>query len=104
MKFELDSGKAGTICVCKTIHDDSAVEQTSNKRPADDEENSGVLKKLKADQDQASEQPVVSDTVSPQCEMLMEEIERLKKELSHRDQEISSLNKFIVALARKQVL
>ncbi|MCD9643758.1 hypothetical protein HAX54_031429 [Datura stramonium] len=39
-----------------------------------------------------------------QCETHLKEIEKLKKELSHRDEEISSLNKLIVNLVRKQGL
>lgn len=39
-----------------------------------------------------------------QCETHSKEIERLKKELSHRDEEISSLNRLIVNLVRKHAL
>ncbi|KAG8384340.1 hypothetical protein BUALT_Bualt04G0108000 [Buddleja alternifolia] len=97
VKFELDSGKSGTLYVCNIAHDDS-VGQFTKKRSVEDQDTPGPLKKSRTDE--ACEQ--VED--SNQREALLKENERLKRELSQRDQEISNLNKIIAALARKQGL
>ncbi|CAA0840993.1 Small RNA degrading nuclease 3 [Striga hermonthica] len=97
VNFELDSGETVTLCVCKTFEDD-AVGLLSKKRLGEDE-SVGKSKKLKTDQ--TSRQ--LEDSTN-QCDAHLEEIGRLKKELKQRDKEISSLNKIIAALARKQGL
>lgn len=98
VKFKLGSGLSGSVCVCKTCHDDSVKQLKSKKRSNGDEDISGTLKKLRTDQTCE----LIQDT--NQCEVHIEEIQRLKEELSHRDQEISNLNRIIVALTRKQGL
>lgn len=92
MKFELDSGISGTLCVCNTIPPNSVVQ--SNKRSIEDDDTPGIMKRLRTDQ--------LED--SNQCETHLKEIKRLKEELSQRDEEISNLNKLIAALTRKQGL
>ncbi|KAK4488410.1 hypothetical protein RD792_004173 [Penstemon davidsonii] len=98
VKFDLDSGISGTLCVCTNVLDDFVGQITSKKRSNEDEDTSVMLKKLKTDQ--TNEQ--LDD--SARCGTHLKEIERLKQELSQRDKEISSLNKIIAALARKQGL
>lgn len=93
MKFKLDSGVTGTFFVCKIFGEDS-VGQLTKKRSVEDD-TSGIVKKSRTDQNSAQFE---------ECEIHLKEIERLKGELSQRDQEISSLNKIIAALARKQGL
>ncbi|KAL2531636.1 Small RNA degrading nuclease 3 [Abeliophyllum distichum] len=100
--FELGTGMMASMYVCKMSCDDSVGQFTSNKRSFEDEDNLDTLKKLR--KDQISEQLEEPDSSSNQCETQLKEIERLKQELRQRDQEISSLNKIIVALARKQGL
>ncbi|XP_011099099.1 small RNA degrading nuclease 1 [Sesamum indicum] len=102
VKFMLDSGTSGTLCVCKIVPEFS-VGQLAKKRSVEDDNNTaGVLKKLRTDQ--TSGQLEDSSHCRHQCETHLQEIERLKGELSKRDQEISNLNKIIAALARKQGL
>ncbi|KAI3451985.1 hypothetical protein Pfo_008650 [Paulownia fortunei] len=96
VKFELGSGITGTFCVCKTVPE-NPVGQFTKKRSVEDD-TPGILKKLRTGQTLGQ----LED--SNQCETHLKEIERLKGELSHRDQEISNLNKIIAALARKQGL
>ncbi|XP_073143508.1 small RNA degrading nuclease 1 [Henckelia pumila] len=98
VKFKLDSGLSGSLCVCKTCHDDSVKQLKSNKRSNGDEDISGSLKKTRTDQ------PCEPIQDTNQCQVHLEVIQRLKEELSHRDQEISSLNRIIAALTRKQGL
>lgn len=78
---------------------DDSVDQftATNKRSFEDENNLSAKKSRK---DQICEQPEELDSSSN----LLEEIRRLKQELRQRDEEISNLNKIIVALARKQGL
>ncbi|GER30921.1 small RNA degrading nuclease 3 [Striga asiatica] len=90
VNFELDSGENVTLCVCKTFGEDD-VGQLSKKRLIEDE-SVGKSKKLK------------NEDSTNQCDTHLEEIKRLKKELKQRDQEISSLNKIVAALTRKQGL
>ncbi|KAL8531844.1 hypothetical protein ACS0TY_008447 [Phlomoides rotata] len=95
VKFELASGITGTLCVCNVIPPNS-VGQSKKRSMEDDTPN--TVKKLRTDQTLGQ----LED--SNQCETHLKEIERLKVELSQRDEEISNLNKIITALARKQGL
>ncbi|KZV40586.1 small RNA degrading nuclease 3-like [Dorcoceras hygrometricum] len=98
VKFELASGLSGSLYVCKSIHDDSVKQLQSRKREDRDEDISGTLKKSRTDQTCG---PILE---TDQCEVQLEEIQKLKEELNHRDQEISNLNRIIAALIRKQGL
>lgn len=96
MNFKLDSGISDTFCVCKIVPEDSDGQLTKKRSVEDD--TPGIVKKLRTDQTSTQ----LED--SNQCETHLKEIERLKRELSQRDEEISNLNKIIAALARKQGL
>lgn len=72
------------------------------KRSSEDEETVREPKKPRIE-DQCAELKEAGAGCN-QCETHVKEIERLKKELSHRDEEISNLNKLIVNLVRKQGL
>ncbi|KAM7516490.1 hypothetical protein LguiA_006073 [Lonicera macranthoides] len=87
--FQLSTG-TGSLYVRKMAQD---VRIVSKKRPLQDEDT--LVKSKKKSKTQ---------TDSDQCDSHVKEIERLKQELSQRDQEISNLNKIIAALARKQGL
>lgn len=100
VKFELDSGTTGSFCVCKIVADDSVGDATK-KRPAEDD-SSGMAKKLRTDE--SSGHLVDSNKCTDHCEIHLKEIGRLEQELSQREVEISTLNKIIAALARKQGL
>ncbi|KAL0332193.1 UNVERIFIED_CONTAM: Small RNA degrading nuclease 3 [Sesamum calycinum] len=102
VKFALDSGISGTLCVCKIVPEFSVGQLTKKRSVEDDSNTAGILKKLRSDQ--TSGQLEDSSHCTNQCDTHLQEIERLKGELSKRDQEISSLNKIIAALARKQGL
>ncbi|KAL6551751.1 hypothetical protein OROGR_007905 [Orobanche gracilis] len=93
-----DSGKIGTFCVCKTLYEDPVV-QSTNKRLAEDDPH-GTSKKSRTEH-QISGQ--LKDDDSNQCEPHLKEIERLKRELNERDEEISNLNKIIAALANSRI-
>ncbi|XP_051140392.1 small RNA degrading nuclease 1-like isoform X2 [Andrographis paniculata] len=96
VKFELDSGISGTLCVCKIFHEIS--DQLTKKRPAEDENTLGISKKLKTDE-------ILKQLEDcQQCEAYLKEIERLQTEINKRDEEISSLNKIVAVLTRKQGL
>lgn len=78
---------------------------------ASDHSSQNMSRKRSSQHDEAmdgAKKPKTGDDVGKcgenQCENHLKEIERLKKEVSQRDQEISSLNKIIVALTRKQGL
>lgn len=75
---------------------------TSKKRSFEPEEALDESKKLRTEYDcnKLEETRACTD----HCESHLKEIERLKQELSQREREISSLNKIIVALTRKQGL
>ncbi|PSR87958.1 Small RNA degrading nuclease [Actinidia chinensis var. chinensis] len=100
ISFQLDSGMTGSLYVRKMARDDVIGQVSSMKRSFQDEEATGESKKLKVEQAVGEQNKGGSDL----CDGHLEEIERLKQELKQRDQEISSLNKIIVALARKQGL
>ncbi|XP_022846091.1 small RNA degrading nuclease 1-like isoform X2 [Olea europaea var. sylvestris] len=100
--FELGTGKAASLCVCKMACDDSVDQGTLKKRSFEDEDKLGALKKSRKDQN--CEQLEEPDLSLNKCEAHSKEIERLKQELRQRDQEISNLNKILVALTRKQGL
>lgn len=80
-------------------HDDP-LGASSRKRPRQVEETTAESKKLNSDRG-VREQAVSGSDV---CDDHVKEIERLKKELKQRDEEISNLNKLVVALTRKQGL
>ncbi|XP_027078310.1 small RNA degrading nuclease 1-like isoform X1 [Coffea eugenioides] len=101
ISFHLNRGIVGSFCVRKMAKDSPGV-ITSKKRSFEPEEALTESKKLHTDQ----ECRIVEESraCTEQCQSRLEEIERLKQELSQRDREISSLNKIIVALTRKQGL
>lgn len=90
---------SGEVCVCKLVTDGS-FEHLKKKRLAEDD--TRAVKKLR--KDETLEQVEDSSECSVHCETHLKEIERLKKEARQREKEISSLNKIIAALARKQGL
>ncbi|PIN24674.1 3'-5' exonuclease [Handroanthus impetiginosus] len=98
VNFELHSGLAGTLFICKTFPDDCVGQLTKKRSAEDKDETPSVCRKLRTDQISGQ----LED--SNPCETHLKEIEKLKGELSQRDQEISNLNKIIVALTRKQGL
>ncbi|XP_057481296.1 small RNA degrading nuclease 1-like [Actinidia eriantha] len=100
ISFQLDSGMTGSLYVRKMARDDVIGQVSSMKRSFQDEAATGESKKLKVEQAVGEQNKGGSDL----CDSHLEEIERLKQELKQRDQEISSLNKIIVALTRKQGL
>ncbi|CAA2981945.1 small RNA degrading nuclease 1-like [Olea europaea subsp. europaea] len=100
--FELSTGIAASLCVCKMACDDSVDQGTLKKRSFEDEDKLGASKKSRKDQN--CEQLEEPDLSLNKCEAHSKEIERLKQELRQRDQEISNLNKILVALTRKQGL
>ncbi|XP_059296325.1 small RNA degrading nuclease 1-like [Lycium ferocissimum] len=101
VSFRLDSGISGSLYVRKMAANNYSKEVTPKKRPFEDEEAMGESKKLRTE-DQSIELKEAAGADCNQCETHLKEIERLKKELSHRDEEISNLNKLIVNLVRKQ--
>ncbi|KAF7130539.1 hypothetical protein RHSIM_Rhsim10G0113000 [Rhododendron simsii] len=98
--FQLDSGMTGSIYVRKMANDDPLGLASSRKRPLQVEETTAESKKLHSDRG-VREQTVSGSDV---CDDHVKEIERLKQELKQRDEEISNLNKLVVALTRKQGL
>lgn len=81
---------------------DHSSQNMSKKRSLQHDEAMDDAKKPRTEDDVGKCGEIRADT--NQCEDHLKEIERLKREVSQRDQEISSLNKIIVALTRKQGL
>lgn len=101
LSFQYDSGSIVSFCVRKMTSEDFLGQVSSRKRSFQVEETTtGESKKLKSGQE-AGEQTKAGSNL---CDGHLKEIERLKQELRHRDEEISDLNKIIVALTRKQGL
>jgi RNA exonuclease 1 len=98
--FQLDSGMSGSIYVRKMAHDDPLGQISSRKRPLQVEETTAESKKLNSDRVVVEQTEAGSDA----CDDHVKEIKRLKQELKQRDEEISCLNKLVVALTRKQGL
>lgn len=97
ISFQLDTGRTGSLYVRKMSPNDRVDQIASKKRPLQDEEISVESKKTKKDQTFEVEG-------ANRCDSHLKEIERLKQELRVRDEEISNLNKIVVALTRKQGL
>lgn len=97
--FKLKSGLCGSFYIRKMGHN-SLLQNSSKKRSAQAEEETeeNVAKKPKGDE------KVKAQTEPNNCDDHLKEIERLKRELSQRDKEISVLNKLIASLTRKQGL
>ncbi|KAA8547150.1 hypothetical protein F0562_003584 [Nyssa sinensis] len=102
VSFELSTGVIGSLYVRKMAHDDPLGQAPLRKRSFQVEGASDESKKLKTDQ--INGEPEDSKSGSNNCDGHVKEIERLKQELTQRDQEISNLNKIIIALTRKQGL
>ncbi|KAL7254753.1 hypothetical protein ACSBR1_008986 [Camellia fascicularis] len=101
VSFQYDSGSIDSFCVRKMTSEDFLGQVSSRKRSFQVEETTtGESKKLKSGQE-AGEQTKAGSNL---CDGHLKEIERLKQELRQRDEEISDLNKIIVALTRKQGL
>lgn len=81
---------------------DSSGSIESKKRQLQPDETLDDSKKQRTEHDFGKFEDPMTDTNL--CENHLKEIKRLKQELNQRDQEISSLNKIIVALTRKQGL
>ncbi|KAH9615745.1 hypothetical protein KSS87_023518 [Heliosperma pusillum] len=95
VSLKLESGLTTTICVRKMSPDSSS--EVSAKRSYPIEALEGMSKRSKIDQnDEVSQGSSVVD--------LHNEIERLKKLVTERDEEISSLHRIVAALTRKQGL
>uniref|UniRef100_A0A5B7B0D2 Exonuclease domain-containing protein n=1 Tax=Davidia involucrata TaxID=16924 RepID=A0A5B7B0D2_DAVIN len=101
VSFELSTGVTGSLYVRKMAHD-SLSQVSFRKRSFQVEEALDESKKLKTDH--INGEPKETQSGSNYCDGHLKEIERLKKELSRRDREISNLNKIIIALTRKQGL
>ncbi|KAL1824271.1 hypothetical protein ACET3Z_011049 [Daucus carota] len=91
VSYKLTTGVTHSLYVCKIVHD-SQIGQTVSKRSLEGEVPVKSKKKSKPD-------PVVQE---PEQNQVDSEIEKLKLQLSLRDQEISNLNKIIAKLTRKQ--
>lgn len=91
VSYKLTTGATHSLYVCKIVHD-SQIGQTVSKRSLEGEVPVKSKKKSKPD-------PVVQE---PEQNQVDSEIEKLKLQLSLRDQEISNLNKIIAKLTRKQ--
>ncbi|KAL8124958.1 small RNA degrading nuclease 1-like isoform X2 [Apium graveolens] len=103
VSYKLTTGVTDSLYVCKMVHD-SQIGQSVSKRSLE-----GELPVKSSKRSLEGEVPVKSkkskpDSViqEPEQKQGDSEIERLKLQLSLRDQEISKLNKIIVALTRKQ--
>lgn len=99
ISFKLNSGVTGSLYVCKMTRDDQ-LGQTASKKRSQEDETPVESKKLKLDQ--TIRGLAQTQAGSKLCDDHLKEIERLKLQLSLRDQEISNLNKIIVGLTRKQ--
>ncbi|XAR74025.1 Exoribonuclease II [Bertholletia excelsa] len=95
--FQLDSGIAGSLLIRKMVHDN--IGKDSRKRMSK-VETICKSKKLKLNPEDGEQ----SNAGPNCCDGHLKEIERLKQELKQRDEEISNLNKILVALTRKQGL
>lgn len=103
VSYKLTTGVTDSLYVCKMVHD-SQIGQTVSKRSLEGEvpvnssmrslEGEVPVKSKKSKHDSIIQEPEQKQADS--------EIERLKLQLGLRDQEISKLNKIIVALTRKQ--
>ncbi|CAL5323644.1 unnamed protein product [Camellia sinensis] len=101
VSFQYDSGLMDSFCVRKMTSEDFLGQVSLRKRSFQVEETTtSESKKLKSGQE-AGEQTKAGSNL---CDGHLKEIERLKQELRQRDEEISDLNKIIVALTRKQGL
>ncbi|KAL9245812.1 hypothetical protein vseg_019418 [Gypsophila vaccaria] len=97
VSVELKSGLTSTIYVRKMTPDNSSSQATGKRSNPAEGEGEADLKKVKTNQGDAV--PMESSHVDQE-----KEIERLKKLLKERDEEISSLQKIVTALTRKQGL
>ncbi|KAL7610698.1 small RNA degrading nuclease 1 [Lactuca sativa] len=100
--FKLESGLGGSLYVRKMVQPGGSNVQVaaSNKRGAEEEVPAQHHKKLKTEDETMELKP--QTVVCEHCDGYLKEIESLKKKLSERDQEISTLHKIIVSQARKQ--
>ncbi|KAL0450386.1 UNVERIFIED_CONTAM: Small RNA degrading nuclease 3 [Sesamum latifolium] len=80
VKFALDSGISGTLCVCKIVPEFSVGQLTKKRSVQDDNNTAGILKKLRTDQTGQLED---SSHCTNQCDTHLQEIERLKGELTY---------------------
>jgi RNA exonuclease 1 len=91
VSYKLATGASSNLYVRKMVE---GTQISSKKRSHEGEEDNSSVKSKKSK----------TEAESNECDNHVKEIERLKQELKERDQEISSLNKIIHALARKQDL
>lgn len=97
ISFQLNTGTMGSLYIRKMSPNDQVDQIASKKRPFQDEEISVESKKTKKGQ-------MIEVDGANRCDSHLKEIERLKQELRVRDEEVSNLNKIVVALTRKQGL
>lgn len=99
VSFKFSKGLVAFIYVRKMANDDSLHQDSSKKRPFQvEDETLGESKKLKKDQKVEEDEEMI-ESADP-----LKEIERLKRELSQRDKEISNLQNLVAKLVRKQGL
>ncbi|VFQ70111.1 unnamed protein product [Cuscuta campestris] len=104
ISFKLDTGVSGSLCVRKMACGNLDENPTAKRSLQDEEEPlEEKSKKVKTDHPHHGEEELGMDNDS-ECGAHSAEIERLKRELRQRDEEITSLNRIIVALVRKQQL
>ncbi|KAK3019077.1 hypothetical protein RJ639_004364 [Escallonia herrerae] len=97
VSFQLSTGVTGSVYVRKMAHDDPVGQ---SKRSLQDTEVSVGSKKLKTDEIPGEESKGGLD----ECDIHLKEIERLKQELSQRDQRILNLEEILVAFTKRQGL
>ncbi|OVA15895.1 Exonuclease [Macleaya cordata] len=90
ISFQLSTGESTSFFVRKMVKDDPLDQCPSKKRSLEVEETKEETKKPKTDSDQ--------------CGDHIKEIQRLKKQLKERDDELINLQKIIAALTRKHGL
>ncbi|RAL53050.1 hypothetical protein DM860_016285 [Cuscuta australis] len=107
VSFKLDTGVSGSLCVRKMACGNLDENPTAKRSLQDEEEPlEEKSKKVKTDhphRDDRGEEELGTNNGS-ECGAHSAEIEQLKRELRQRDEEITSLNRIIVALVRKQQL
>ncbi|KAF9621923.1 hypothetical protein IFM89_029143 [Coptis chinensis] len=97
--FERSTGLHTTLFVRKMAPDGSTEQSTSKKRPLEENKGDGSLVQCTPTKKRSAE---VENR--DECEHHIKEIERLKKELRQRDDEVANLQKIMTALTRKQGL
>ncbi|XP_047318983.1 small RNA degrading nuclease 1-like [Impatiens glandulifera] len=104
ISYKLENGVSGELYIRKNALGSSVGQVPSRKRALESEDkNPSELKILKTEK-LGGESQCTTEATSDDCKIHLKEIERLNKQLKEKENEISSLNKIIVALTRKQGL